>query len=78
MYICICMFFVANCTLGREWAAWGECEPLNGISGNGTRTRYKEELLSSRNGGDCEKRADQQEQEPCIKDFPTGEFFIRF
>ena len=60
--------FLANCTLG-EWAAWGQCKPSNGISGNGTRQRYKEELLPSRNGGFC---VNKPESEDCTKDFPTG------
>ena len=75
MYCTWCLF-VAKCTLGKEWAAWGECEPFNGISGNGTRTRYKVKLLPSRNGGSCEN---EPESEDCVKDFPTGvDFTISF
>ena len=62
-------FFSANCTLGEEWAAWGECEPADGVCGNGTRERYKIELLPARNGGGCIS----PEQEECNKTCsPTG------
>ena len=46
--------------------------PTNGISGNGTRLRHKEELLPSRNGGSC---PNEPEQETCTKDFPKGIIF---
>ena len=75
-------FFLANCTLG-EWAAWAECETSNGIRGNGTRQRYKEELLPSRNGGGC---VNDNESENCAVNCPpvqatytTGSFqFVIF
>ena len=60
---------LADCTLGEEWAAWGECEPANGTCGNGTRERFKEELLPARNGGTCFKDPDPQPEE-CYKSCP--------
>ena len=59
------MFILADCTFGEGWAAWGRCVPSNGTCGNGIRLRFKEELLGSRNGGDCEN---DPESEDCIKD----------
>ena len=59
---------LADCTLGEEWAAWGECVPSSGTCGNGTRLRYKEELLPSRHGGDC---VHDPESEICMKDCPV-------
>ena len=64
-------FFLANCTLG-EWAAWGECKPSNGISGSGTRQRFKEELLPSRNGGGCINEPEIEDCTKNTKEFPTG------
>ena len=61
-------FVLADCTLGEEWAAWERCEPLNGVCGNGTRRRYKMELLPARNGGTCSKS--ESESEPCSNDCP--------
>ena len=58
------IFILADCTLG-EWAAWGECEPSYGTCGNGTKRRLKEELLESRNGGEC---VTPTEQGKCTKD----------
>lgn len=62
-------FHLANCTLG-EWADWGECEPSNGVCGNGTRLRFKTELLPSRNGGNCDDNI--PESEKCTKDCPPS------
>ena len=59
------MLYLADCILGEEWAAWGECVPSTGTCGNGTRLRYKEELLGSRNGGGC---VNEPESEDCTKE----------
>ena len=54
-------FYLANCTLG-EWADWGECEPSFGDCGNGSRLRYKKEVLHSRNGGSCDDKIPEVEK----------------
>ena len=43
--------------------------PSTGTCGNGTRQRFKEELLSSRHGGACEKIPDPG-TEKCTKECP--------
>ena len=65
----IWLFSLADCTLGKEWAAWGECVPSTGTCGNGTRQRFKEELYPSRHGGACEKNPGT---ETCTKDCPPS------
>ena len=70
-FFSIYTFLLADCTLGK-WTAWGDCIPSDGVCGNGTRLRCKEELLPSRNGGGC---LNDPESERCIKDcLRTGYF----